>query len=148
MNKDYYPYFGNASKMTFEFESDGRNGKIKKEVQYTLVNDGGFVYFNLGFGDLNEQTGDINDLSISNNEDRDKILNTVAATVLEFTNYFPKAVVYAKGSTPGRTRLYRMGIAANLEEIGQYLEVFGRLNGQWWVFEKNANYEAFIVLRK
>lgn len=133
--------------MAFEFESNGRNGTIKKEVQYTLIDDDGFVY-NLGFGDLNEQTGDIDDLSISNNQDRDKVLNTVAATVLEFTIYFPNAIIYAKGSTPARTRLYQMGIASNLEKINQNLKVFGRINGQWYLFEKNTSYEAFMVLRR
>lgn len=134
--------------MAFEFESEGRNGKIRKQVQYTLIDDNGVVYFNLGFGDLNEQTGDIDDLSISDNQDREKILATVAATVLEFTSYFPKAIVYAKGSTSARTRLYRMGIAKNLEKINKTLRVFGRLNSQWHEFKKDTNYEAFMVFRR
>ena len=97
---------------------------------------------------MNVETGDIDDLSISDNQDRDKILATVAATVLEFTSYFPKAIIYAKGSNPVRTRLYQMGIAVNLEKINQNLKVFGQLNEQWHVFKKNTNYEAFMVLRR
>ena len=134
--------------MDFEFESDGPRGKIKKGITYTLQNEGGFVHYNLGFGDLDEYTGEVNDLSISNNGDRDKILATVAATVLKFTENVPDALVYAEGSTPVRTRLYQMGIASNLEDINCFLQVYGLVEGKWYVFEKNVNYEAFIVLRK
>ena len=72
-------------------------------------NANGITYFNLGFGDQDESTGKINDLTISNNSDTDRILATVAATILEFTAHFPDAIVYVKGSTPARTRLYQMG---------------------------------------
>ncbi len=57
-------------------------------------------------------------------------------------------MVYAKGSTPSRTRLYQMGIAANFKEISSLLHIYGFLNGNWHQFEKNINYEAFFVLRK
>jgi hypothetical protein len=43
-----------------------------------------FDIYNLGFGDLNQATGEIDDLSISSNHDRDKILGTVASSVLHF----------------------------------------------------------------
>lgn len=64
-------------------------GKIKKVVRYSLQNANGISYFNLGFGDLNKEAGTIDDLAISDNNDRDKILATVSATVLEFTKRFP-----------------------------------------------------------
>lgn len=148
MHKDCYPYLSNANRLDFEFESKGRNGKIKKEIRYTLRNENGFVFYNLGFGDLNPQTGEINDLSISDNQDRDRILATVASTVLEFTKYFPDALVFATGSTPARTRLYQMALSANLKEINQYLRIFGSIEGSWYEFEKNVNYDAFLVLRR
>jgi hypothetical protein len=148
MNKERYDIVANPNRTLFEFNSDGPNGTIKKEIQYTLVNAGGFFYYNLGFGDLNADTGDINDLSVSDNKDRDKILATVAHTVIQFTEYMPNAVVYAKGSTPARTRLYQMAIARNYNSITELLAVHGRINGQWCPFEKNVNYDAFWVLRK
>ncbi len=92
--------------------------------------------------------GRINDLSISNNNDRDKILATIASAVLDFTAIFPDMMVYAKGSTPARTRLYQMGIAANYTEISSLLHVYGFLEGHWHKFEANINYDAFFVLRK
>ncbi|WP_316789598.1 DUF6934 family protein [Pedobacter frigoris] len=148
MNKERYDIVANPNRTVFEFNSDGPNGTIKKEIQYTLVNAGGFFYYNLGFGDLNADTGDINDLSVSDNKDRDKILATVAHTVIQFTEHMPNAMVYAKGSTPARTRLYQMAISRNYDNITELLAVHGRVNGRWYQFEKDVNYEAFMALRK
>lgn len=124
------------------------NGKIKKVVRFTPRNAGGVTYFNLGFGDWNETKRRIDDRAISNNHDRDKILATVAFVVLEFTAHFADVWVYAQGSTPARTRLYQMGIAAYWNEIVALLNVFGYANGKWESFRKHINYEAFIVIRK
>lgn len=92
--------------------------------------------------------GKINDLAISDNKDTEKILATVAATVLEFTQHFPDIMVYATGSTPARTRLYQMGISANWAEIESILKIFGFNSGQWQPFQQNINYEAFLAIRK
>ena len=148
MNSDKYRYVTNEIPLDFQFESDGPKGKIKKLVSYTLQNAGGFSYFNLAFGDIDETTGELNDLARSDNEDRNKILATIAATVIEVTENFPDIMVYAEGSTPAGTRLYRIGIAANWEEIESILTVYGLINGKWQPFTKNVNYEAFMGLRK
>ena len=148
MNLERYDFSTNETFLDFEFESEGPKGKIKKIVRYSPQNANGITYFNLGFGDRNEETGKIDDRSVSNNKDRERVLATVAATVLAFTQHFPDVMVYAKGSTPSRTRLYQMGIVANWDEIEPLLEVFGFANGQWERFSKNVNYEAFLVLRK
>ncbi len=108
MNLERYEYYANETFLDFEFESEGPKGKIRKVIRYSPQNANGITYFNLGFGDLNEETGKINDFATSNNKDRDKILATVAATVLEFTENFPDVMVYAKGSTLARTRLYKL----------------------------------------
>jgi hypothetical protein len=148
VNIEHYPFFSNETFLDFEFESDGPNGKIKKVVRYSPQNANGVTYFNLGFGDWNGNTGKIDDSAISNNHDRDRILATVAATVLDFTAHFPDVMVYAKGSTPARTRLYQMGISGNWNEIEPLLIVYGFLNNEWHPFEKNVNYEAFLAVRK
>lgn len=148
MNLERYEYSTNETFLDFQFESEGPNGKIRKVVRYSPQNANSITYFNLGFGDLNEETGKVDDLATSNNKDRDKILATVAATVLEFTENFPDIMVYAKGSTPARTRLYQMGIILNWDQIQPLLKVYGFEGGNWERFAKNVNYEAFIVLRK
>ncbi len=85
MHLERYQYTRSKTFLDFEFESEGPKGKITKIVRYSLQNANGISYCNLGFGDLNTATGKIDDLVISNNKDRSKILATVAATVLEFT---------------------------------------------------------------
>jgi hypothetical protein len=149
MNLNVYKFSASDTFLDFEFESNGPKGKIRKIVRYSPQNAGGVTYFNLGFGDLNPKTGKIDDLAISNNQDREKILATIAATVLEFTQHFPDVIVYAKGSTPARTRLYQIGISANWSDIKLLLHVFGfEQNKGWEPFRKNVNYQAFLVKRK
>ncbi|HXB35403.1 MAG TPA: hypothetical protein VNV35_18365 [Puia sp.] len=149
MNLSIYKFSASDTFLDFEFESAGPKGKIRKIVRYSPQNAGGITYFNLGFGDLNPKTGKIDDLAVTNNQDREKILATIAATVLEFTRHFPDVIVYAKGSTPARTRLYQIGISANWSDIEPLLHVFGyEQNKGWESFRKNVNYQAFLVKRK
>jgi hypothetical protein len=148
MNLSKYRYRTNDSFLDYEFYSEGPKGKIKKVVRYSAQNAGGVTYFNLGFGDWRGVKNKIDDLAITGNQDREKILATIAAIVLEFTKHFPDIPMYAQGSTPPRTRLYQMGIVANWKEIEPLLNVYGFVDNHWEVFRKNVNYEAFMVLRK
>ena len=88
MDIDKYEYWKNESSLVFQFESLGPNGKILKVVHFSPHNSNGITYFNLGFGDWNEEKQKINDLSVTNNNDRDKVLATVAAQVIEFFRSF------------------------------------------------------------
>lgn len=134
------------SMLTFEFISEGPKGSIKKRVQYFEIDDN---LYNLAFGDVNEETGDFDDNVISHNKDTEKVLATVAETVYAFAFNYPKAYIHLKGSTNTRTRLYRMAISNNLEEINEKFYVLGLLNdSNWVIFEKNNNYSAFIIKSK
>lgn len=104
--------------------------------------------FNLGFGDKNEETGQLDDRVATNNGDSIKVLATVASTVYLFTNLFPNAVISATGSTQARTRLYRVVISNNLETIKRDFEVFGLLGGEWEIFRADTDYQAFLIKRK
>ncbi len=84
MNTVQYEYVASEDFLNFEFISSGPNGDIRKMVRFSPLSVGPFVYFNLAFGDINEETGNIEDVARSRNDDRDKILNTVAATVWDF----------------------------------------------------------------
>ena len=148
MNLDRYEYSANETFLDFEFCSDGPNGKIKKIIRFSPQNVNGTTYFNLAFGDWNEEKKQLDDQAISNNQDRTKILATVASTILDFTSNFPDIMIYAQGSTPARTRLYQMGITLNWTEIDPLLHVYGFVNDHWQPFEKNINYQAFFVMRK
>ena len=150
MNVERYPYSTNAAFASFEFESDGPNGKIKKVVNYkqidVLPND--ILVINLGFGDWDEAAQKINDLSISNNADRNKVLATVANTLLDFTDHYGKMPIIVRGRTAARTRLYQMSINANLEIVESMVEIAGLTTNGWQSFRKGVNYNAFLVVRK
>ena len=100
------------------------------------------------YPDLNEATGEVSDIAVSNNKDTRKILATVAATVYEFTNRYSGSLVLVRGSTASRTRLYRMRIFIQWKQINMDFEVLGFINGTWEPFVGERNYEAFLISRK
>lgn len=130
----------------FEFVSEGPKGRIEKIIQFSETNLKGF--YNLAFGDINPVTGKLDDEAISNNGDMDKILATIVAAVLAFTERNPDAYVYATGSTSARTRIYRMGISKYYEEIVDSFQLFGETENDLETFEKNKDYDGFVVIRK
>jgi hypothetical protein len=142
MNLNRYPIVSSNEHRSYEFLSVGPNGYIKKYVCYEAYGDD---LYNLAFGDWSDFEQGMNDKVRSNNGDRDKILATVATTVIEFLKHYPCATVFAKGSTPSRTRLYQMGLLANWHEINKLFVVEGLINNEWQSFEKNKNYQAFMT---
>jgi len=146
MKYDRYDFIVGDSFMFYEFESDGPKGKVTKLIHYTEMELKGF--YNLGFGDKDHKSGEIDDTIITDNGDSQKILATVAYTVYSFTDKYPNSWIYAKGSTKARTRLYRMGISNNLDFIVQDFEIHGLKNDSWFKFERNVDYEAFLIKKK
>jgi hypothetical protein len=130
----------------FEFVSIGQKGKIPKIVQYSPTNYKNL--YNLGFGDKNSETGEIDDTIISNNGDSEKVLATVVTTLYAFIDKHKEAMVYATGSSQSRTRLYRMGITKYLAEIKEDFEIYSELENGWEEFQINIEYEAFLVKLK
>jgi hypothetical protein len=109
----------------YSFVSVGNKGKYIKKVIFSETDQVGL--YNLSLGDYNTKTKEIDYYSISANGDRDKILATVVACIFSFFKYNPKAWVYTYGSTPARTRLYRMGISNHLDATIEDFEIFGEL---------------------
>jgi hypothetical protein len=148
MRIETYDLKAKKSLMTFEFISKGSKGAIKKRIQYQKIDDEGDVY-NLAFGDVDLVTNDVNDVTISNNDDTTKVLATVASTVPLFISKYPNAIIYAKGSTPTRTRLYQIGIAKNLDIINENFTIYGLLGeNNFEKFQKNKHYSAFVIIKK
>lgn len=146
MLKNRYQFESSPDLMTFEFDSVGPKGIITKVVRYTEINV--HRYYNLGFGDKDAQSGFISDLTVTNNNDSQKVLATVAKTLYLFTEGYPEAVVIATGSTLARTRLYRIGITNNLADIEKDFVLLGLTNSEWEPFRKNVTYYAFAIRRK
>ena len=146
MNIKRYNLKSGAELEMFEFVSIGPRGKIYKMVQYSKTNYKGV--YNLAFGDKNSETGEFDDLAISNNGDGEKVLATVVGTLLSFFDKHPDAYVYATGSTDGRTRLYRIGISRYLEEAENAFEIFGEVDGDWENYKRDTDYVAFLIKLK
>lgn len=147
MNLPQYDiYFNEENPNTFEFVSEGKNGKIKKLVVYQEMTQG---VFNLAFGDKDLETGLLDDKSISDNGDTEKVLATVVLTVFIFTNKYPNAYIFATGSTPARTRLYRRSIFKFLEEAKENFFIYGMLETEELEeFIPNKEYSSFVIQRK
>lgn len=129
------------------FESIGPKGNIVKLVQYTEMSIKG--YYNLAFGDLDVKSRTINDSVITNNGDGIKVLATVVSTIYAFTGKYPEAYIFATGSSEARTRLYRMGITNNLEELKKDFYVFGLKNDETFEsFIVGEDYLGFLISRK
>lgn len=147
MKHPKYQYRSERSLQFFEFTSEGPKGQIKKIVEYTETDTENV--FNLGFGDYDETTNGINDLSVTNNGDSLKVLATVASTVYAFIEKHPEAWIFATGSTMVRTRLYRMGITNNLAEIAEDFIILGyNSEGTWEEFIIGEDYDAFLITKK
>ena len=145
MNIEKYTVVSDSNRCEYHFLSEGPMGTIKKVVIYEEIEKNAF---NLAFGDWDEGEQKPNDKIRSNNHDRDKVLATVASTIIDFIKYHPDAVVLVKGFTPSRTRLYQMGIVANLVEITKLFDIKGFNEGRWQIFQKGKNYTSFSLKLK
>ena len=106
-------------------------------------------FYNLGFGDYDEEKQEVNDRVITNNGDSLKVLATVASTVYTFTGRHPDAHIFATGSTEVRTRLYQMGITNNLVEIQKDFHVHGmRQDETFEEFVVGEDYIGFLITKR
>ncbi len=83
--------------LIYTFNSVGKQGIITKVIVYEPVQDD--ILYNLAFGDYDSNTGNIDDLSVSNNGDTIKVLATVIHTIENFFQYFPNAELMIRGSS-------------------------------------------------
>lgn len=145
----YEPLLLSDDGREFKFTSTGPNGDITIVVQYNETNFPNT--YNLAFGNL-LNSGELDDLVKNCNQDRNKILATVAASVFEFTAANPGKYVFFTGSTSVRTRLYRMALTNNLSELGIDFEILGvNIKGlDLFVepFKKEQEYYGFLIKRK
>lgn len=147
--KDYGIYeFTEVSSdvLMYQFVSMGPKGMIKKVVNFERTYDNHI--FNLAFGNVNED-GSIDDLSRNDNGDRNKILATVIAIITQFTSLRPDSYIFIFGSTPARTRLYRMAISLNYEVLTKTFYIYGLIKRRGSeLFDGTQQYDGFLIKRK
>jgi hypothetical protein len=146
MKLDRYELKAGRNLTTFEFLSEGRKGKIVKVIQFQPMNLPRL--YNLAFGDRNSATGKIDDVSVTDNADSEKVLATVVAAIYAFADKYPDTWIYATGSTEARTRLYRMGINKYFDIVQTDFDIMGEHQSEWEWYEKGKDYQAFAVHRK
>jgi hypothetical protein len=147
MKYEVYDLIISIDGQVFEFKSIGKHGSISKKIALGPTRFHGV--YNLSFGDV-EADYAIDDYSISNNGDRNKILATVARAIDIYTDRYPDRLIYFKGSTKARTRLYRVAISINLEELSEKFEIYAEIitSKLWLPFKKNMEAQAFVVKKK
>jgi hypothetical protein len=146
MNLDRYALTAGDDFTSFKFISTGPNGSIIKVIQFQKTRSANI--YNLAFGDKNVRASDFDDLAVSNNGDTEKVLATVIDALYIFFDHYPDVLVAATGSTPTRTRLYRMSITKFHTEMILDFQVVGIIDGTLEEFEVNKDYSAFLVKRK
>jgi len=146
MKIEKYALKAESNLTIFEFISEGPKGLIRKIIQFQETNR--LNVYNLAFGDKNSETGEIDDLVVSNNADSEKVLATVVAALYAFFDKHSDAFVYVTGSTSARTRLYRMGITKFYEEMVQDFDLYGQVGDEFYDFEIDKDYAGFLAQRK
>ena len=81
MNLERYGYLRGRTYKEYNFYSEGPKGRIRKVVRFLLISDPFSQKYNLLLGDWSEELNDIDDTSITNNGDTEKILATM--TILQ-----------------------------------------------------------------
>jgi len=146
MKVDKYSIKAEETYTVFEFISEGPKGAIRKLIQFQETNETNL--YNLAFGDKSNETGQLDDLAVSNNADSEKVLATVVSALYAFFDKHPEAFVYATGSTDARTRLYRMGITKFYEEMLVDFYLYGQVGDEFYEFEIGTAYKGFLAERK
>lgn len=142
-------------KLLFSFISKGKSD-IEKLIVYNRINNPIVLPnqkitegFNLGFGDVNEDKSDINDLVNSNNGDMRQVYNTVLSTIPIFFHQYPDRFIFVTGSDNRRKKLYCHYVSKNFETYSQEYSFYGLNNGTsvFTPFEPFETYEGVLFLR-
>ena len=144
MTHPFYEFTTSSESLRFDFISEGSR-TIRKAVIYQKLPRP--AAFNLVLVDVDEYN-QLDDFSVSDNGDRDKVLATVIQTLFSFFEKHPHASVSFTGSTPARTRLYQAAIARELDRAHERLDIYGLVDDQPEPFERNKAYAGFVIFQK
>lgn len=144
MNHPFYKFNVSNHALRFDFSSIGKN-VVLKSIIYTRTETPDL--FSVALVDIYGD-GSADDTSVINNGDMEKILVTVFQTFSVFFKNYPESVVAFAGSTPARTRLYRIAISHELSSITKVYNVWGIINDTYQLFQKDQPYIGFLVSLK
>ncbi len=147
MKNEFYKSINfNKSRSIFSFKSIGKNGEIKKVVLFDLLAEPDI--YNLALADI-DTNGKLDFESRISNNDIRKIFATIWIIITYYFEFYPERKIFINGSSPERTRLFRVVININLEELEENYNIYGILpNGVIINFIKNINFDGFIIEKK
>ena len=137
--------FKRTNELHFDFISVGKKGEIHERVTFIEMQYG---FFNMGLGDVNPVTGELDYHSVTDNGDRNNVLATVSEIIEAFFELYPSHTIYFKGTSKSRTRLYQMAINHYYDEISARFLILGELDDKMTRFIRNTNYKSFLILKK
>jgi len=137
--------FKRTNELHFDFISVGKKGEIHKRVTFIEFHYG---FFNMGLGDLNLETAEVDYYSVTDNGDRNTVLATVSEIIESFFELYPSHTIYFKGTSNSRTRLYQMAINHFYDELSERFHILGELDDKMTRFKRNTNYKSFLILKK
>lgn len=160
MDKKIYSYIKSAKRHhTYLFISEGPKGEIIKAVKLSRVRQKQFKssIYNLAFGNWNDTTNEIDDMSRSNNYDIQKVLNTVFIIAIRFLESKPGRVLGFQGSMDSksvalrknqRNYVYRRLIDQNWDFLNESYLIFGIQSKKLVRYEPGIDYDGFLVRPK
>ena len=147
MKKPTYVLKSTPNALQHVFESVKDDIVIQKIVVYLTTDDNPNLY-QLVFGDLTPD-GEIDTLSVSNNDDMKIVLSTVVSTLFSFFELNPDKKVVFTGSTLSRTRLYRAVISKFILETELFYQIKGITEaGNLEEFQIDKTYLGYLIQRK
>jgi hypothetical protein len=143
MDEPIYHYKKSYNVLTFDFESIGVNGVSRKKVIYSSL-EGSDEYFSLSLFEVLDN-GVLDVYFESNNGDMPKIMATIVRTMFDFFATYPTKKIAFSGSTPERTRLYRIVISKLVKEVHSFTVEGLSINGAIVDYLPNENYLAYVI---
>jgi hypothetical protein len=145
MIAESYTFIVSKDKTQYFFQSEGKQGVIWKIVIFTHIIDD---LWNLGFGDIDVNTGQIDGQIVTNNQDVAKVLGTVAEITHTFFADFPERSIEIKPVDERRKRLYNYVFQKHFKDIGVSFYVIGSLNKEEESYSPNNFYDTFKLKLK
>jgi hypothetical protein len=145
MITDPYPFLRQNRNKLYIFDSQGKN-LVKKIVQFSHIEE---RRYNLGLADI--ENGRLDFQRFTNNGDSWKVLNTVAAIVIQFFEFYPDAEVEIRAAGDKRLHLYNRIFENRIQLIETVFKVTGFIDYKNKVsepFQTGKEYEAFLVQLK
>lgn len=128
----------------FDFVSIGKHATAKTIIYHETEHHN---VYQLIMGDVDE-AGNVDVYSVTNNGDTVKVLATVLRSVSLFLKAYNGAAVIFSGSTPARTRLYRIVIGRELETAADCFYIQGYDGSAFEPFQRNKAYKGFAISLK